>query len=70
MTGISSNPLANMKKNEYISMKNLELICRKMTLSPNEVIEFRVEEGELLEIYGNKTVEILEYLSQLKTIHD
>lgn len=41
-----------------------------MTLSPNEVIEFRVEEGELLEIYGNKTVEILEYLSQLKTIHD
>ncbi len=27
MTGISSNLLANMGKNEYISMKNLELIC-------------------------------------------
>lgn len=47
-TGISSNLLANMGKNEYISMKNLELICKKMNLSPNEVIEFRddVESGE------------------------
>ena len=39
-TGISSNLLANMGKNEYMSMKNLELICRKMNLTPNEVIEF------------------------------
>ncbi|NMB44124.1 MAG: helix-turn-helix transcriptional regulator [Clostridiales bacterium] len=46
MTGISSNLLANMGKNEYISMKNLELICRTMKLSPNEVIEFREEKGE------------------------
>lgn len=40
ITGISSNLLANMGKNEYMSMKNLELICRKMNLTPNEVIEF------------------------------
>lgn len=40
ITGISSNLLANMGKNEYISMKNLERICRKMKLYPNEVIEF------------------------------
>lgn len=39
-TGISSNLLANMGKNEYMSMKNSELICRKMNLTPNEVIEF------------------------------
>ncbi|HBN28274.1 DNA-binding transcriptional regulator, XRE family [Anaerosphaera aminiphila DSM 21120] len=43
LTGISSNLLANMGKNEYISMKNLELICRTMNLSPNEVIEFKDE---------------------------
>lgn len=42
---ISSNLLANMGKNEYISMKSLEMICRALNVTPNEVIEFR-EEGE------------------------
>lgn len=46
ITGISSNLLANMGKNEYISLKNLERICRKMKLSPNEVIEFVDEKNE------------------------
>lgn len=41
---ISSNLLANMGKNEYISMKNLEMICRALNVTPNEVIEFREEE--------------------------
>ncbi|MCQ9210213.1 helix-turn-helix domain-containing protein [Granulicatella seriolae] len=40
---ISSNLLANMGKNEYISMKNLEVICRELDVTPNQVIEFREE---------------------------
>lgn len=44
-TGISGNLLAKLGKNEYISMKNLEQICRKMELSPNEVIEFKEEDN-------------------------
>ncbi|MGF3114322.1 helix-turn-helix domain-containing protein [Facklamia sp. P13064] len=42
--GISGNLLAKLGKNDYISMRNLEQICRKMKLSPNEVIEFKEEE--------------------------
>lgn len=38
---ISSNVLAKMGNNEYISMKNLERICLSMDLSPSEVVEFR-----------------------------
>ncbi|MGF3076198.1 helix-turn-helix domain-containing protein [Facklamia sp. P12955] len=41
--GISGNLLAKLGKNDYISMRNLEQICRKMKLSPNEVIEFKEE---------------------------
>ncbi|MGF3066990.1 helix-turn-helix domain-containing protein [Facklamia sp. P12950] len=44
--GISGNLLAKLGKNDYISMRNLEQICRKMKLSPNEVIEFKEEENE------------------------
>ncbi|MGF3112977.1 helix-turn-helix domain-containing protein [Facklamia sp. P9177] len=44
--GISGNLLAKLGKNDYISMRNLEQICRKMKLSPNEVIEFKEEVNE------------------------
>lgn len=46
LSGISSNLLANMGKNEYISMKNLEKICRVLDVTPNQVIEFNFEESE------------------------
>ncbi len=46
LSGISSNLLANMGKNEYISMKNLEKICRMLNVTPNQVIEFNFEESE------------------------
>lgn len=46
LSGISSNLLANMGKNEYISMKNLEKICRVLDVTPNQVIEFHFEESE------------------------
>lgn len=39
--GISGNLLAKLGKDEYISMKNLEQICRSMGISPNKVIEFK-----------------------------
>lgn len=44
--GISGNVLAKLGKNDYISMRNLEQICRKMELSPNEVIEFKEDNYE------------------------
>ena len=40
LTGITSNTLANMVKDEYISMKNLEKICRAMNLTPRDILEF------------------------------
>lgn len=44
MAGLSSNLIANMGKNEYISMKNLEKICKVLKCTPNDVIEFLEEE--------------------------
>lgn len=46
ISGVSSNLLANMGKNEYISMKNLERICKVLDITPNQVIEFNFEESE------------------------
>ncbi|WP_077368372.1 helix-turn-helix domain-containing protein [Anaerosalibacter sp. Marseille-P3206] len=43
--GISSNLLANMGKNEYISMKNLEKICKALDCTPNDVISFDYKYG-------------------------
>lgn len=38
---LTSNVLASMGKNQYISMKNLEKICKNLELTPNEVVEFK-----------------------------
>ena len=40
LTGIISNTLANIGKDEYISMKNLEKICKAMNLIPSDILEF------------------------------
>jgi len=40
LTCITSNTLANMGKDEYISMKNLEKICKAMNLTPSDILEF------------------------------
>ena len=40
LAGITSNTLANMGKDEYISMKNLEKICKAMNLTPSNIFEF------------------------------
>lgn len=46
VVGISSNLLANMGKNEYISMKNLEKICKVLECTPNDIIEFEFDFSE------------------------
>ncbi|MBD8048125.1 helix-turn-helix domain-containing protein [Clostridium faecium] len=40
MANLTSNLIANMGKNEYISMKNLEKICKALDCTPNDVFEF------------------------------
>ncbi len=35
-----------MGKNKYIFMKNLERICKVLDITPNQVIEFNLEESE------------------------
>lgn len=38
--GISSNIMARLKKNEYISLSSIESICRVMKCSVDEMLEF------------------------------
>ncbi|MGI6227910.1 MAG: helix-turn-helix domain-containing protein [Peptococcales bacterium] len=45
MAGLTSNIIANMGKNEYISMRNLERICKTLNCTPNDVFEFVFEEN-------------------------
>ncbi len=40
LAGITTNVMAKMGKNEYISLKSLEKICLALNCTPNEVIEF------------------------------
>ncbi|EGP9221886.1 TPA: helix-turn-helix domain-containing protein, partial [Listeria monocytogenes] len=35
--------MANMGKDKYISLQNLEKICRALECTPNEVISFKTE---------------------------
>lgn len=51
MAKLTSNLLANMGKNEYISMRNLEKICKALNCTPNDVIEFYWKDGLLVERY-------------------
>lgn len=45
IAGLTSNIIANMGKNEYISMRNLEKICKTLNCTPNDVFEFVFEEN-------------------------
>lgn len=45
MAGLTSNIIANMGKNQYISMRNLEKICKTLNCTPNDVFEFVFEEN-------------------------
>lgn len=41
--GLTTNVMANMGKEKYISLQNLEKICRALECTPNEVISFSTE---------------------------
>ncbi|EGP5036517.1 helix-turn-helix domain-containing protein [Enterococcus faecium] len=41
--GLTTNVMANMGKDKYISLQNLEKICRALECTPNEVISFKTE---------------------------
>lgn len=43
--GISSNTLAKMGKNEYVSMEVLERICRKFQCNIGDIVEINYEEN-------------------------
>lgn len=43
LAGLTTNTVANMGKCEYISLRNLEKICRALKCTPNDIIEFTEE---------------------------
>ena len=43
--GISSNTLAKMGKNEYVSMEVLERICRRFQCDIGDIVEINYEEN-------------------------
>lgn len=44
LADITSNVMAKMGKNEYISLRSLEKICIALNCTPNEVIAFEKRE--------------------------
>lgn len=49
MAGISSNILAKLGKNDYVSMESLEKICKALDCNIGDIVEFFFEEYELKE---------------------
>lgn len=46
MANLTTNTMASMGKNQAISFKNLEKICKVLNCTPNDVFEF-VEESSV-----------------------
>lgn len=44
IAGLTTNVMANMGKNKYISLQNIEKICKALECTPNEIISFDPEE--------------------------
>lgn len=49
MAGISSNILAKLGRNDYVSMESLEKICKALDCNIGDIVEFSFEEYELKE---------------------
>ena len=45
MAGISSNIVAKMGRNEYVSMESLEKVCRALKCDISDIVEFVTEEN-------------------------
>ena len=44
---ISANILTRIKRNEYISLESIEKLCRYLQCSPNDILEFDLENDKL-----------------------
>lgn len=62
MANLTSNLIANMGKNEYISMKNLEKICKALDCTPNDVLEFKWKDEKQIEEYFFRLRRLWAYL--------
>ena len=43
--GISSNVLAKLDKNEYVSMETMEKLCTSLRCYIEDIMEFKAKEG-------------------------
>ena len=43
---ISANIITKIKNGQYIALDKVESICRAMTCTPNDILEFIPEDGE------------------------
>lgn len=43
--GISSNVLAKLDKNEYVSMETMEKLCTSLRCNIEDIMEFKAKEG-------------------------
>ena len=48
--GFSANSITRLKRNEYVSIKSVERICRVMECSVDDILEFVPEEKEGKEV--------------------
>lgn len=49
MAGISSNILAKLGKNDYVSMESLEKICMALGCNVGDIVDFSFERNETKE---------------------
>lgn len=49
MAGISSNILAKLGKNDYVSMESLEKICMALGCNVGDIVDFTFEGNEIKE---------------------
>lgn len=47
--GISTNILAKLGKNEFVSMESLEKICKSLNCNIGDVVDFTFDENEFKE---------------------
>lgn len=47
--GISTNILAKLGKNDFVSMESLEKICRSLNCNIGDIVDFTFDENEFKE---------------------
>lgn len=49
MAGISTNILAKLGKNDFVSMESLEKICKSLNCNIGDIVDFMFDENEYKE---------------------